>query len=65
MNIEISQKELKENKLKVGSLQIAYLLAIRNKHPDIFQEIKKLINFVEDYKPNQNENKNNKTRKRN
>lgn len=50
MNIEISQKELKENKLKVSSLQIAYLLAIRNKHPDIFQEIQKLINFVEDYK---------------
>ena len=57
MNIEIKQRELKKNKLEIGSLQIAYLLLIRDEHPDIFQQIKKLINFVEDYKSEEKKKK--------
>ena len=50
MKLEILEREFKKEELEIGNLMIAYLLAIRNQHPDIWKQLKKLINLVDNYK---------------
>lgn len=47
MNINILSREFKSKKLEVNSILYCYLLAIRNKDSEIWQQLKNLINKVD------------------
>ena len=47
MRIEILNRELKNNKLEIGALDVAYMLSIRNSEPEIFNQLKSFIDYID------------------
>lgn len=50
MRIEVSEKEFKKESLDFNSLEIVFMLAIKTKHPQMWKDFKKFIEFIENYK---------------
>jgi hypothetical protein len=47
MRIDITQKEFKNDKLELSSITFFYLLAVKSKHPNIWEQLKQFINQVD------------------
>ena len=50
MRTEISKKEFKNEKLEFNNLEFCFLLAIKNKHPEMWSQLKGFIETIERYK---------------
>lgn len=48
MQINFLKRELKKGKIEIDAITIPCLLVIRDKYPEIWQQLKNLINHVDD-----------------